>query len=85
MAKNLLGGKVFGEASWDNAQKYMEAAVAAQPNMITHRLDLAEIYLDRDMKDKAREQLEWIGKAPATELNDKRYREMAAEMLAKAK
>ena len=85
MAKNLLGGKVFGEASWDNAQKYMEAAVAAQPNMITHRLDLAEIYLDRDMKDKAREQLEWIGKAPATELNDKRYKEMAAEMLAKAK
>jgi tetratricopeptide (TPR) repeat protein len=85
MAKNLLGGKVFGEASWENALKYMEAAVAAQPGLITHRLDLAEIYLDRDMKDKAREQLEWIAKAPVTELNDKRYKEMAAEMLAKTK
>lgn len=85
MAKNLLGGKVFGEASWDNAIKYMEAAVASQPNLISHHLDLAEIYEDRDMKDKAREQLEWIGKAPVTELNDKHYKEMAAEMLAKLK
>jgi tetratricopeptide (TPR) repeat protein len=85
MAKNLLGGKVFGEASWDNAISYMEAAVANQPELISHRLDLAEIYIDRDMKDKAREQLEWIGKAPVTELNDKRYKEMAAEMLGKLK
>jgi tetratricopeptide (TPR) repeat protein len=85
MAKNLLGGKVFGEASWDNAIKYMETAVANQPTLITHHLDLAEIYLDRDMKDKAREQLEWIGKAPVTELNDKRYKEMAAEMMGKLK
>jgi tetratricopeptide (TPR) repeat protein len=85
MAKNLLGGKVFGEANWDNAIKYMEAAVASQPNLISHRLDLAEIYKDRDMKDKAREQLEWIGKAPATELNDKTYKEKAVEMLGKLK
>ena len=85
MAKNLLGGKIFGEASWENAVKYMEAAVANQPHMIAHRLDLAEIYKDRDMKDKARAELEWIGKAPVTELNDKKYKEMAAEMLARLK
>jgi tetratricopeptide (TPR) repeat protein len=83
MAKNVLGGKTFGEASWDNAIKYMELAVAEQPNMITHRLDLAEIYADRKMKDKAREQLEWIAKAPITELNDKHYKDAAAAMLAK--
>jgi tetratricopeptide (TPR) repeat protein len=85
MAKNLLGGKVFGEASWDNAIKYMEAAVASQPNLISHHLDLAEIYEDRDMKDKAREQLTWIGNATPTELNDRKYKEMAAEMLRKLK
>lgn len=85
MAKNLLGGKVFGEASWDNAIQYMEAAVASQPNLISHHLDLAEIYIDRKMKDKAREQLNWIAGAPVTELNDKRYKEIAAEMLAKIK
>jgi tetratricopeptide (TPR) repeat protein len=85
MAKNLLGGKVFGEASWDNAIKYMETAVANEPNLISHHLDLAEIYVDRDMKDKAREQLDWIAKAPATELNDKKYKELALEMAAKLK
>jgi tetratricopeptide (TPR) repeat protein len=85
MAKNLLGGKTFGEASWDNAVKYMEAAVANQPNLISHHLDLAEIYSDRDMKDKAREELDWIAKAPVTELNDKKYKEMAAEMKGKLK
>ena len=56
MAKNILGGKTFGEASWDNAQKYMEQAVAIDSMRITHHLDLAMIYRDRDMKDKAREQ-----------------------------
>ncbi|HET9424532.1 MAG TPA: tetratricopeptide repeat protein [Gemmatimonadaceae bacterium] len=85
MAKNVLGGKVFGQASWDNAIRYMEQAVAEDPNRITHRLDLAEIYLDRKMKDKAKEQLEWIASAPITELNDKHYKAAAAEMLAKIK
>ena len=85
MAKNVLGGKVFGEASWDNAIKYMELAVAQQPTVITHRLDLAEIYIDRKMKDKAREQLQWIANAPIVELNDKHYKSAAAEMLAKLK
>jgi tetratricopeptide (TPR) repeat protein len=85
MAKNLLGGKVFGEASWDNAIRYMEASVAAEPNRIAHRFDLAEIYKDRDMKDKAREQLDWIARTPATEFNDKKYKELAAEMAAKLK
>src|SRR5437763_1406059 len=66
MAKNVLGGKAFGEASWDNAIKYMEEATALDPTRIDHHLDLARIYKDRDMKDKAREQLEWIARAPAT-------------------
>ena len=85
MAKNILGGKTFGEASWDNAITYMEKAVAVDPNRITHRLDLAEIYIDRKMNDKARAQLEWIAKAPITDLNDKQYKEMAAQVLAKLK
>jgi tetratricopeptide (TPR) repeat protein len=85
MAKNLLGGKIFGEASWENAQKYLEQAVAVEPTSIRHRLDLAQIYLDRDMKPKAREQLEWIAKAPLTEFNDKHFKDDAAEMVKKAK
>lgn len=82
-AKNLLGGKVFGEASWAEARRYMEAAVAAEPNRITHRLDLGEVYADIDEKAKAREQFETIARMPATELNDARYKKLAADALAK--
>jgi hypothetical protein len=81
IAKNLLGGKVFGEASWDNAQKYMEEAVAIEPNRITHRLDLAGVYADRDMKDKARQEYEWIAAAPVVDYNDRNYKEEASRRL----
>lgn len=82
-AKNLLGGKVFGEASWPEARRYMEAAVAAEPNRITHRLDLGAVYADIGEKAKAREQFEAIARMPATELNDAKYKQEAAAMLAR--
>ena len=81
IAKNFLGGKVFGEASWDNALRYMEESVALEPNRITHRLDLAGVYVDRDMKSKAIEQYEWIARAPVADFNDAKYKELAAERL----
>jgi len=82
MAKNLLGGRTFGEASWDNAVKDLEQAVAIDPSRITHHLDLAKVYKDRDMHDKAREQLQWIAKAPLAEFNDRFYKQEAASLLA---
>jgi tetratricopeptide (TPR) repeat protein len=81
IAKNLLGGKVFNEASWDNAQKYLEDAVAIEPNRITHHLDLGMVYADRDMNDKARHEFEWIANAPVTDYNDRNYKEEAARKL----
>jgi tetratricopeptide (TPR) repeat protein len=81
IAKNFLGGKIFGEASWDNAQKYLEDAVAIEPNRITHRLDLGAVYVDRNQKAKAIEQYEWISRAPVTDFNDARYKEEAARRL----
>ncbi len=82
IAKNFLGGQVFGEANWDNAQKYLEEAVQEDPNRITHHRDLAGVYADRGMKAKAIEQYEWILRAPITEYNDKHYKQEAAERLA---
>jgi tetratricopeptide (TPR) repeat protein len=81
IAKNLLGGKVFGEASWDNARKYLEDAAALEPNRITHKLDLAGVYADRDQKDKARQLYEWIASAPVTDYNDRNYKEEASRRL----
>jgi tetratricopeptide (TPR) repeat protein len=80
-AKNLLGGKVFGEASWDNAQQNLERAVELEPNRITHRLDLANVYSDRGNKPKAIEQYDAISKMPATDYNDGHYKDEAARRL----
>lgn len=85
IAKNVLGGRVFGEASWDNALKYLEEAVAIEPNRITHRLDLGAVYADRDQKAKAIEMYEWIAQAPATDFNDAHYKDEAAKRLTKLK
>jgi tetratricopeptide (TPR) repeat protein len=81
IAKNFLGGKVFGEASWDKAQRYLEDAVAAEPNRITHHLDLAGVYAERNDKDKAIEQYEWIARAPSVDYNDNKYKALAAARL----
>lgn len=81
MAKNLLGGKVFEEASWDNAQRFMEQSVAERPDRLTHHLDLARVYRDRDMRDKARASYEAVIDGTATEANDQQYKLVAAREL----
>ncbi|MEO7085188.1 MAG: hypothetical protein ABI442_07175 [Gemmatimonadaceae bacterium] len=80
-AKTFLGGQVFDEASWDNAQRYLEDAVANDPNHITHHLDLGAVYSDRGLTVKAIEQYKWIANAPATDFNDSHYKELAAQRL----
>lgn len=80
-ARNLLGGRTFGEASWSDARRYMEQAVEQEPNRITHRLDLAFVYADMGETARAREQLEWIARAPTRDFNDAHYKRLAAERL----
>lgn len=77
-AKTLPGGKVFGEASWAEARRNLEAAVAAEPNRITHRLALGEVYADMGDHARAREQFAAIARMPASDLNDPAYRQRAA-------
>jgi tetratricopeptide (TPR) repeat protein len=83
MAKNFLGGRVFDSANWDDAQRYLEQAVEVAPQRLVHRIDLADVYLDRDNRAKAREQLEYIIHAPTLEANDVRYKKRAEELLSK--
>jgi tetratricopeptide (TPR) repeat protein len=80
-ARKFLGGKVFGEASWPEAIRYMEAAVAADPVRITHRLDLAMIYADTGDKAKARANCDAVAGMANTELNDTRYKQQCARLL----
>lgn len=81
MARNFLGGKVFAEASWPNAKRYLEASVNSDPRRIIHRLDLAGVYTDMEMKPQARTQLEAVINGELIDYNDPRYKAEAAANL----
>lgn len=82
-ARNFLGGGVFDQASWEGAVGNMEKAVELNPKRIYHRLDLAEVYIDRGRYSDARAQLTAIASLPLTDPLDSRYQAEAAALLAK--
>lgn len=82
-AKMFLGADLFDSASWDEAQRLLEAAARLEPRRIIHRLDLAGIYADRGDKARARELYAWIASAPLVDPNDDLYKRQAAERLAR--
>jgi len=80
-AKNFLGGKIFNAAAWDSALVYLHRAVEASPENIYHRLDLAEVLIDRKRYSEARTQLERIGALPVYDVMDPAYQEQATALL----
>jgi len=80
MAKNFLGGRVFDSANWNEAQRYLEQAVQIEPNRLTHRVDLASVYLDRGDKAKAKEQLDFVAAAPSREAGDPGFKREAESL-----
>jgi tetratricopeptide (TPR) repeat protein len=82
-AKTFLGGQVFGTASWRDATRFLEQAVAVEPARLVHRLDLARIYRDSGRAREARESYDAALRAPLTDANDSRYREIAVDELRK--
>ena len=74
LAKNLLGGKVFNSASWADAKRYMEESVAAEPDRIVHRVDLAGVYRDMGEKARAREEWQTAMRLPNRDYNDRHYK-----------
>jgi tetratricopeptide (TPR) repeat protein len=82
-AKSLLGAGVFGEASWEGAISNMERAVALDPGRLYHRLELAQIYVDRKRYEDARLQLRELEALPDREIMDSVYRREAEALAAK--
>jgi tetratricopeptide (TPR) repeat protein len=81
IARTFLGAKALGEASWEQAQTYLEAAVRAAPNAVIHRLDLGRLYAKRQQWQAAREQLEFALSVPSTDYNDDNYKREAERAL----
>lgn len=83
MARTFLGGAVFGEASWGEAERDLVAAVANDPRRIVHRLDLGRVYADEGKKAQAREQLQAVVDGELIDYNDPHYKSEAAQALKK--
>jgi len=73
-ARNFLGGKVFGSASWPEAKRYMEESVANEADRIVHHVDLAGVYRDMGDKAKARAEYQTAMKLPNRDYNDRHYK-----------
>jgi tetratricopeptide (TPR) repeat protein len=80
-AKQFLGAKIFDSASWENAITLMQRAVALAPQRVYHRLDLAEIYIDRRRYADARAQLDTLATLPARQPMDDEYKREGAALL----
>ena len=76
-AKAFLGGQVFGTASWEAATRYMEQSVAADPDRMVHRLDLARVYRDTKRIDDARASYQAALRCALIDANDESYRRAA--------
>ncbi len=82
-AKTVLGAKVFGEASWDEALRCMRRAVELRPDYIFHRLDLAEMLIELKLPGEARPELVKIQELPALDAMDHVYRARASILLSR--
>lgn len=83
LAKSFLGGAVFRQASWDHAIEYLTQAVSLAPASIYHRLDLAEVYVDRDRYRDARQLLLEVAELPVYDAMDHAYKDQAAALFKK--
>lgn len=83
IAKSILGGGVFGQASWEEARRRLERAVTLDSTRIYHHLDLARVLAARKETTAALRELRRITELPDRVAADTTYRREAVEMLAK--
>jgi hypothetical protein len=83
IAKNILGGGVFGQASWEEARSDLSRATTIDPQRIYHHLDLARVLVARHETAAARSELRIIAGLPDRVAADSAYRRQAVELLAR--
>jgi hypothetical protein len=60
LAVNLLGGGALREATWEEAERNLEFAERAAPQVLDHHLQLANLYRDTDRPELALRELAHI-------------------------
>ena len=77
MANTMTGGKLFANATWEEAERNLKAAIEVEPKRAIHHLDLARIYRDQGKKAEAKKEYQAVLDAPLTDYNDEKYKEEA--------
>ena len=86
MAANTVLGGVPKGASFENAEKAFQKAIALEPAYVNHRLEYGRMLKERGRKPEARQELEKAVSLPPTSgALDARYQAEAKELLAKLK
>lgn len=85
IAKTILGGGVFGDASWASARAHLERAVALDSTRIFHRLDLAAICMDLEDYACAETELRQVAELPERVAMDPVYKREGARLRARLK
>src|SRR5881398_599725 len=80
-AKALFGGGFLDKGNWEDAQRYLERAVALKPQNIFHRLELGEVYVDVGKYSKARDQLRAVATLPIADVLDPENKKEAKQIL----
>ncbi len=84
-AKAFLGGQVFGEASWEKAERYLVRASGLEPRRIVHHLELGKVYMETDRPGWARAEFDTTLTLPPADEQDCDYLEEARKLLAELK
>jgi len=79
-AKTLFGGGFLDRGSWEAAIAHLRQAVALRPDYVFHRLELAEVLVDRKRYGEARDLLATIPSLPQSDVMDEQYQRDAAAL-----
>lgn len=82
-ARKFLGAGIFKEASWEEAVRHLERAVALRPDFIYHRIGLAEILVDVKRFSEASAHLDAVASLPTRDAMDGEYRRQAEALRAR--
>lgn len=81
IARNVLGGRALGAASWAEAIRHLEQAVQLSSERIIHHLELGDVYRDRKNIPAAKRAYETAMRLTVADYNDERYKAQAAAAL----
>ncbi len=82
-ARTFLGAGIFDAASWDEAERCLRKAVTLDPDRIFHRIDLAEVLIDREQWSEARVHLAAVERLPSVDPLDGTHKQRARELSAR--